>query len=213
MKEIEVTAKTVDEAIELALKELDASKEEVEIDVVSRGRSGILGIGGEPAKVKATRIVQPEDLVVISQKVIDSLLSAMNVSAIAHLRSSSGEDGIGPAFEIEGDDSGLLIGRRGETLQSLQFLVNFIVRRRTEEHVSIVIDVEGYRERRHKALSSLALRMADRVVNYGRPVTMDPMPPSERRIIHLTLSEHPQVTTESTGSGDNRRVTVHRREN
>ena len=212
MESIEVTAKTVEEAIELALKELDASKEEVEIDVVSRGRSGILGIGGEPAKVKASKLTEQQDVVVISQRVIESILTTLEVSASTHLKSTSASDGESTVFEIEGDDAGLLIGRRGETLQSLQFLVNLMVRRRLKEHASVIIDVEGYRERRNKALRSLALRMADRVVNYGRSVTLDPMTPGERRVIHLALSDHPRVATESFGDGSNRRVTINIRE-
>lgn len=212
MKEsIEVTAKTVEEAIELALKELDANREEVEIDVVSRGRSGILGIGGEPAKVKATRISKPEDEIVIAQQIIERLLTDMKVSATAHLKSRSGDDGNTPVFEIEGEDSGLLIGRRGETMQSLQFLVNFIARKHLKKHVSVVLDVEGYRERRNKALRSLAQRMAERVVNSGRSVSLDPMSPSERRVIHMALADHPSVATESVGSGEGRRVTVFKR--
>ncbi len=211
MESIEVTAKTVEEAIELALKELDANREEVEINVVSRGRSGILGIGGEPAKVRATRLSQPEDEIVISQQIIDRLLKDMKVSATSHLKSKAGDDGESPIFEIEGEDSGLLIGRRGETMQSMQFLVNFIARKRLQKHVSVVLDVEGYRERRYKALQLLAERMAERVVNTGRPATMDPMPPNERRVIHMALAEHPTVATESVGSGEGRRVTVFRR--
>ena len=205
---VEMKAKTVDEAIELALKELDARRDEVEIDVISHGRSGILGIGGEPAKVKVTRLAYSNDLIVVAQNVLDSLLSAMKVEATAHLKSSEGEDGTTPIFEILGDDSGLLIGRRGETLQALQYLINYIVRIRLKEHVSVVVDVEGYRARRKKALTSLALRMADRVVSSGHPFTLEPMSASDRRVIHIALAEHPQVTTESEGERDNRRVTV-----
>ncbi len=211
METIEVTAKTVDEAIEIALKELDARREEVEIDVVSRGRSGILGIGGELAKVRATRVASPQDDIVVAQSILDGLLSAMKVMAVVHLKSSEGEDGSGPVFEIEGDDSGLLIGRRGETLQSIQFLVNLMVRRRLKNQVFLVIDVEGYRERRHRALSSLALQTAERVARSGHPITLHPMPASERRVIHITLADHPQVTTESSGEGEGRKVTISRK--
>ena len=128
--------------------------------------------------------------------------------ATTHIRPPSEEDEDRTHFEIEGDDAGLLIGRRGETLQSFQFLVNFILRRRLKDYASIILDVEGYKERRNRTLKSLALRMADRAIRYRNSVTLDPMSPSERRIIHMALSNHTKVSTESIGSGSDRRVTI-----
>ena len=207
MEPIQVTAKTIEEAIELALKELDANREEVEIEIVSRGKTGILGIGGEPAKVKVARLLDPSETVLIAQEIINNILSKLKVMATTHIRPPSEEDEDRTHFEIEGDDAGLLIGRRGETLQSFQFLVNFILRRRLKDYASIILDVEGYKERRNRTLKSLALRMADRAIRYRNSVTLDPMSPSERRIIHMALSNHTKVSTESIGSGSDRRVT------
>ena len=208
MEAIEVKAKTIEEAIEIALKELDANREEVEIEIVSRGKTGILGIGVEPAKVKVARLLDPPEKVLIAQEIVNNILSKLKVLATSHIRPSSEEDGDRTHFEIEGDDAGLLIGRRGETLQSFQFLVNSMLRGRLQEYISIILDVEGYKERRNTTLKTLALRMADKAIHYRNSVTLDPMSPSERRIIHLALSNHNKVSTESIGEGSDRRVTI-----
>ena len=207
-RKIETTAKTAEEAIEIALLELDAGRDEVEIDVVSRGKSGILGIGGEPARVRVTLLDQPADVVRVATETLRNLISGMGVSAVVNLKEAEREDLGGPVFEIEGDDSGLLIGRRGETLRALQFVVKVIVGRRLESNVNLMVDVEGYQERRYKALANLAQSVAQRVVSSGRSITLEPMPANERRIIHITLAEHPEVETESTGVGDGRQVVV-----
>ena len=126
MQTIETTAKTTEEAIELALKELDVERAEVEIDVISKGKESFLGLRNEPARVRVTVLEQASDLVKISTEVIETLLSKMNASAVVNLLQAMKEDTGGPAFNIEGDDSGLLIGRRGETLKALQFIVRFM---------------------------------------------------------------------------------------
>ena len=208
MRTIETTAKTADEAVEIALKELDVDRAEVEIDVISRGKSGILGIRSEPARVRVTLLDQPADVVTVTSEVLDRLISALGVSAVASLRQAMKEDLGGPLFEIEGDDSGLLIGRRGETLRALQFIVKFIVSKRLETNANLMVDVEGYQERRYQALANLAESVAQRVVSSGRSITLEPMPPNERRAIHMALAEHPTVTTESTGEGERRQVMV-----
>jgi len=208
MSTIEMTAKTVEEAIEIALKELEADRGEVEIDVVSRGKSGILGIGGEPACVRVTLIDEPTDVIKATKEVLENIISKLGVSATTSLKRANQDDLDGPIFEIEGDDSGLLIGRRGETLKSLQFLVKFIVNKRLAARCNLMVDVEGYQERRYQTLMNLAQRVAQRVINSGRPTTLEPMPPDERRIVHLALSDHPNVTTESVGVGQDRQVVV-----
>ncbi len=208
MPTIEITAKTPEEAIEIALKELDAERGEVEIDVVSHGKAGILGIGSEPAKVKVTLVEQPADVVKETQEVLNSLISAMGVDVIVNLKQAHNEDLGGPMFEIEGEDSGLLIGRRGETLRSLQFLVKFIVSKRLQFRAALSIDVEGYQARRYNSLNNLARRVAQRVLSTGSPITLEPMPANERRIVHVTLAEHSGVTTESIGIGEERQVVI-----
>ena len=208
MSQIEMTARTVEEAIEVALKELDADRSDVEIDVVSRGKSGLLGIGAEPAKVRVTLLDSPSEIVTVTSEVIQSLLSLMDAEVVLTLKQMHNDDLDGPIFEIEGDDAGLLIGRKGETLKTLQFLVRYIVSQRLDDRVNLMIDVEGYQERRHQSLANMARRVARRVTDTGKPITLEPMPPNERRIVHLTLSDHPMVTTESTGMGSSRQVVI-----
>jgi len=209
MREIVITAKTVEEAIELGLRELDVDRAEAEIDVVSRGKDGILGIGSEPARVRVTRIDTPSDVVKTTSEVIDKIISLLGVDVVSTLTQVEREDLGGPVFEIEGDDAGLLIGRRGDTLKALQFLVKYLVSQKLDANVNILVDVEGYQDRRYQSLMSMARRVAQRVVaDSGRPITFEPMPPNERRIVHMALADHHRVTTESTGSGSSRQVVV-----
>ena len=144
----------------------------------------------------------------VTSEVIQSLLSLMDAEVVLTLKQMHNDDLDGPIFEIEGDDAGLLIGRKGETLKTLQFLVRFIVSQRLDDRVNLMIDVEGYQERRHQSLANMARRVAQRVTDTGKPITLEPMPPNERRIVHLTLSDHPRVTTESTGMGSSRQVVI-----
>jgi spoIIIJ-associated protein len=208
MQEIEISARTVEEAIELALKELDADRSDVEVDVVSRGKSGILGIGSEPAVVRVAVIESAPDSVTVASEVIESLIDLLDADVVLTLNQVHNEDLDGPIFEIEGDDAGLLIGRKGETLKTLQFLVRYIVSHKLDDRVNLMIDVEGYQQRRHQSLENMARRVARRVTDTGRSITLEPMPANERRIVHLALSDHPRVMTESTGFGDSRQVTV-----
>jgi spoIIIJ-associated protein len=208
MREIVITAKTVEEAIELGLRELDVDRAEAEIDVISRGKAGILGIGSEPARVRVTRIDTPSDVVKTTSEVIDNIISLLGVDVVSTLTQVEREDLGGPVFEIEGDDAGLLIGRRGETLKALQFLVKYLVSQKLDANVNILVDVEGYQDRRYQSLMSMARRVAQRVTDSGRPITLEPMPPNERRIVHIALADHHRVTTESTGSGSSRQVVV-----
>ena len=208
MKSIEMTAKTVEEAIEIALKELDADRVEVEIDVISRGKAGILGIGSELASVRVTKVDGTSDVLDSANEVIKNLLSHMDVDVVVNLKEADNEETGGPIFEIEGDDSGLLIGRKGETLRSLQFLTRFIVGRQTGERANISLDVEGYDERRKQSLANLANRVAQRVVKTGRSIELEPMSARERRLVHVALAENVEVYTESSGEGRDRRVVV-----
>lgn len=208
MKTVERTAPTSEEAIELALKELDVERAEVEIDVVSRGKSGILGIGGEPARVRVTVLENSDTVVTTSSEILENLISKMGVSAVLTLVNAESEDVGGPVFDIDGDDSGLLIGRRGDTLRAMQFIVGVIASQRLEKRVNLSIDVAGYQQRRYQSLTNMAQRVAKRVTESGQPITMEPMPPNERRAIHLALSDHVAVTTISVGAGESRQVVV-----
>lgn len=139
-------------------------------------------------------------------EILDYFLATMGVVADTYVRDELEEDSL--VFEIEGEDAGLLIGRRGETLQSLQFLVRMIVSRQLGRKAYVVIDVEDYRRRRADMLRRLARRTAGRVATSGRSTALDPMSPGERRIVHMSLASHPRVRTESEGEGNQRRVVV-----
>jgi len=208
VRTIETTAKTPEEAIEIALKELDVDRADVEVDVVSRGKSGILGIGGESARVRVSVLEQPPDVVTATTEILQKLISLMGVSATITLQQAEREDVGGPAFDIDGDDSGLLIGRRGETLRALQFVVSYLAGRRLDDRANLFIDVGGYQERRYESVTTLAQRVAQRVASSGQAITLEPMPPNERRVVHMALADYPGVSTISTGEREGRRVVV-----
>ena len=137
------------------------------------------------------------------------MLSLAGVRILSTLRSAHDPDSGGPIIDVTGEDSGLLIGRRGETLRALQFLVNLVVNNNlADERVRVILDIERYRERRHNSLSDMALRVADKVATSGRAISLEPMPAVERRVIHMALAENPRVSTESSGLGDSRKVTI-----
>lgn len=167
-----------------------------------------------PKTGSATQVAAPAktgDLTQTAKEVLEALLDHMGIAGRVELadqapQTEMGEDAV--ALNVAGDDLGLLIGRRGETLRDLQFLVRLIVSRRVQKWPNVVVDVEYYKARREKLLMDLARRMAEKVRLSGEPVTLEPMPPHERRIIHLTLRDYPGVFTESTGEGQGRKVMI-----
>ena len=143
----------------------------------------------------------------VASAAVGRILEAAGVNVSRTLRSANDPESGGPIIDLSGEDSGLLIGRRGQTLQALQFLVNLIVRRQFEG-VRVVLDVENYRQRRENQLKDMATKVAERVAQTNRSITLEPMPPADRRIIHTSLTDHPGVSTESTGEGEGRKVTI-----
>ena len=206
-----MTARTVEEATELALKELDVDRDEAEVEILSRGKSGFLGIGAELARVRVTKISAGEGGgrgAAVAVEAVSRILQAAKVNVSRTLRAANDPEVGGPIIDLTGEGSGLLIGRRGQTLQALQFLVNLIVRNQLGEGVRVVLDVERYRQRRENSLRDMATKVAARVVQTNRSVTLEPMTPADRRIVHTTLTDHAGVTTESAGVGENRKVTI-----
>lgn len=217
MEPLEISAKTVEEAIELALQELNVSRDNVRVDVISEGKAGILGLGAEEARIRV-HLLAPEpgpeqDAAEIAGEVLERLVELLDVDAVVVPQTEpmvDGEEQIPPSvgFSVQGDDLGILIGRHGQTLAALQYIVRLIVNHRMSIWTPIVVDVEGYKRRRAEALQALAARIAEQVRVKGVPFTLEPMPAYERRIIHLALADHPDVITESTGEGDARKVVV-----
>ena len=225
-----MSARTVEEAIELALKEIGVGRDEAEVEILSRGKAGFLGIGAEMARVRVTRLggapaapaapapaaagviadgdAGEQTAAALASAAVGRILEAAGVNVTRTLRSEHDPEAGGPVIDLSGEDSGLLIGRRGQTLQALQFLVTLIVRNKLGEDVRVVLDVENYRQRRESSLRDMAAKVASRVAQTQRSITLEPMPPADRRIIHTSLAQHPEVRTESAGEGENRKVTI-----
>lgn len=212
MESLEISAKTEEEAVEIALEKLGVAREEVEVVVVKKGKARFLGLGSEETTIRVTRRQSEatvQEAVTLAKDVLEKLLSLMKVSATVNEKETSSPEGeTRIALDITGDDLGILIGRRGQTLFSLQHLIYLIVSHQMQARVPIIIDVEGYRERRQEALTRLAIGIAESVAASGQSVDLEPMPPNERRIIHLALQDHSVVTTESVGEGEARKVTI-----
>jgi len=159
--------------------------------------------------VRGTALADGGGLVQAAKAIVDNFLTAMGVDAVSTISKPPDDSPNTQLIEITGDDSGLLIGRRGETLRSLQFMMNLLLNRKPDQvDGRVMLDVEQYRHRRTQVLRGLALRIADRVARSGRSFTLEPMNPSERRAIHVALADHPKVTTQSLGEGEDRKVTI-----
>jgi spoIIIJ-associated protein len=238
-RSVEGRGKTVDDAILDALTKLGASREAVDVEVLSEGSRGVWGIGAEDARVRAVlkaarpappqprkvarvavaeRVPEPEipagaSDAEVGRQVVATLVAKMGLRAEVEIAGPAGPaepDSEPPTIiDIRGDDLGILIGRRGETLRDLQFITRLIVSRKVGHWPNVVVDVDGYRQHREEALTQLARRMADKARQTGQPVPLEPMPPNERRIVHIALREDPEVTTESSGEGDARKVVIY----
>lgn len=198
---VEKTGKTVQEAVDMALEELQCDRDNVDIEVLEEGTKGIFGFGSKVAKVRVT--VKESN----SEKAREFLLSVfekMNVEA--EIIAQEDEDSI--LLKIKGDDIGIIIGRRGETLDSLQYLTSLVVNKSKEDYKRVVIDIENYRQKREETLVKLAYRLADRVVKYKKNITLEPMNPYERRVIHSSLQNHKYVETYSVGEEPNRKIVI-----
>lgn len=209
MEVIEITAGTVEQAIEKAEAQLGLSRDQFKVEVIREGRSGILGVGGREAVVRVTSTtLAEEDVVSRVTEVLDTLLGLMGAQGKVEVLS----DELPLALNIKGDDLGILIGRRGQTLVALEYVTKLIVVQRLKAWVPLTIDVGGYRKHRQDSLQKLALYLAEQVKSRRRAMPMEPMPADERRIIHLALADHPDVTTQSIGEGENRKVVILPRE-
>jgi spoIIIJ-associated protein len=223
MKSIEISARTVAEAIQLALAQLGKDRDEVAIEVLEPGSEEeealvrVTAVDDEEERVPATAAAEGDETDKTARRILEDLLEHMDIQAyVTAVRSTvpgqHGEPEETITLHVEGADEeamGLLIGRRGETLRSLQFMVNLLVSRNVQKWPQIVVDVGNYRQRRQESLEGLARRMAERVRQGGRPITLEPMGAYERRIVHLALRADPTVYTQSTGEGENRKVVIH----
>jgi spoIIIJ-associated protein len=201
MRSIEVESKTVDEAILSGLAQMGLSIGEVEIDILDQGNKGFLSIGSKPAKVRLTeKVCRPEGVVGF----VETLLEKMGIQADVEDVSNDEELRI----EISGKSVGAAIGRRGETLDAIQYLASLQANKTKGEYRRVVVDAENYRAAREQSLVRLADKMAARAIESGRKVPLEHMTPYERRVIHSALQDNPEVTTVSEGEGRFRHVVI-----
>jgi len=205
MEGIEITAATVEQAIEKAEAQLGLSRDQLGVEVIKEGRSGILGVGGREAVIRVSPMTPPEkDVLEVATEVLDTLLKLLGVIGEVEVLS----DEMPLALDIKGDDLGILIGRRGQTLAALEYITKLMVAGQLKAWLPLTVDVAGYKKRRRDSLQKLALYLAEQVKSRRHAITMEPMPADERRIVHLTLADNPDVTTHSIGEGDNRKVVI-----
>ncbi len=210
MRSIERSARTVEEAIAEALQELQVAREDVEVEILDEGSRAFLGlIGGKPARVRVTVRDKREEKAQAVAAFLQGILDRMGIAAkVEH----SWQDDDVLRLDIQGEELGLVIGRRGETLDALQYLVS-LAANKNGEWIRIILDAEGYRARREETLRNLALRLGERVKRTGRRAVLDPMNAMERRIIHLALQNDAGVETHSEGVAPYRRVIIAPRRN
>jgi spoIIIJ-associated protein len=205
MEGIEITAATVEQAIEKAEAQLGLSRDQFEVEVVKEGKSGILGVGGREAVIRVSTVTLPEKGAVKGvTEILDTLLGLLGVPGKVEVLS----DELPLALDIKGDDLGILIGRRGQTLASLEYITKLVVVGRLKAWLPLTVDVGGYKQHRRDSLQRLALYLAEQVKSRRLAITMEPMPAGERRIVHLALADDPDVTTQSIGEGENRKVVI-----
>lgn len=200
---IEVSAKNVDDAITEASIQLGTTSDNIEYEVLEKGSTGFLGIGSKNAVIKARKKFSLEANV---HNFLDSVFHAMNMEVEVLIKIDEEEHSID--VELKGDDMGILIGKRGQTLDSLQYLTNLAVNKNSENYYKVKIDTEDYRKRRKETLENLAKNIAYKVKRTKRPVSLEPMNPFERRIIHSALQNDRYVTTHSEGDEPYRHVVV-----
>ena len=203
MDYIEVSAKTVDDAITEGLVKLGTTSDKVEAEIIDKGSAGFLGIGSKPAVVKIWKKFSIDQFV---KEFLGDVFRAMNMEVEIIVTKSEDEKNID--VELKGDEMGVLIGKRGQTLDSLQYLTNLAVGKQVNEFVKVKIDTENYRKRRRDTLENLAKNIAYKVKRTKRPVSLEPMNPYERRVIHSTLQSDKYVSTHSEGEEPYRYVVV-----
>lgn len=206
MEYIEISAKTINEAITEACRKLSVTSDRLLYEVVDEGSNGFLGIGSKPAIIKAA--VKDEEISIEdkAQKFLNDVFAAMNMTVVVNVTYNESEREMD--IDLSGDDMGILIGKRGQTLDSLQYLVSLVVNKEVENYIRVKIDTENYRERRKETLENLAKNIAYKVKRTRRSVSLEPMNPYERRIIHSALQNDKYVTTYSEGEEPFRKVVV-----
>ena len=199
----EFSAKTLDDAIMEAKIKLEATSENLDYDVIDKGSSGFLGIGSRPAKIRARRTLNAREK---AEEFLSRVFEAMQIQVNVDITENPDEKIMN--IDLSGEDMGVLIGKRGQTLDSVQYLTSLVVNKNTEEYVRVKVDTENYRQRRKDTLENLAKNIASKVRRSGKTVTLEHMNPYERRVIHSALQNDRYVETHSEGQEPFRRVVV-----
>lgn len=203
---IEVSAKTVNEAITEACRKFGVTSDRLDYQVIEEGSSGFLGIGAKPAVIKAAVKIEEVSAEDAAKNFLNDVFEAMNMEVVVDVNYNEEEKSMD--IELSGEEMGVLIGKRGQTLDSLQYLVSLVVNKEMEEYIRVKVDTENYRQRRKETLENLAKNIAYKVKKTRRPVSLEPMNPYERRIIHSTLQNDRYISTHSEGDEPFRRVVV-----
>lgn len=201
MRSVTVTGKTIEEAMKDALNQIGTVQENVDIEVIEEPKKGFLGFGGKPARIKVTKKL---DIMEQTSTFLQEVISNMGVEARIEGRSEERD----LYFTLSGEKIAILIGKRGQTLNSLQYLTNLAANRFSDRFVRVVLDAENYRERREETLKKLADRLADKAMVTKRDIQLEPMPSLERKVIHLYLKDKKGITTHSDGNDPHRRVVI-----
>lgn len=202
MKQVTASGQTMDDAIESALQQLNATRDQVEIDIIDEGKKGMFGIFG--AKRSIVKVTIKQDPVEQAEKYLAEILQAFSDDLSINVTREDNN----LTFNLSGEKIAMVIGKRGQTLNAIQHLVQVMFNRQSSEFYRIVVDAEGYRSRRAETLKQLANRLADKAIKIRKNVTLEPMPSYERKIIHSVLQDNPRVETHSDGSDPNRFVII-----
>ena len=203
----EFTGKTVEDAVMEAAIKLETTSDRMEYEVLEKGSNGFLGIGSKPARIRARKVMETAER---AEKFLMDVLEAMDLKATVSMEENKEERTLD--IDLAGDDMGVLIGKRGQTLDSLQYLVSLVVNKGEDDYIRVKVDTENYRQRRKDTLENLAKNIASKVRRTGKPVTLEPMNPYERRVIHSALQNDRYVETHSEGEEPFRKVVVSRKE-
>lgn len=206
MEYIEVSAKTVSDAITEACQKLSVTSDMLDYEVIEEGSAGFLGIGSKPAVIKAGVKVTELSVEDTAKTFLRDVFEAMKLEVVVNIKYDEAERNMD--IDLSGDDMGVLIGKRGQTLDSLQYLVSLVVNKDAENYIRVKVDTENYRERRKETLENLAKNIAYKVKRTKKSVSLEPMNPYERRIIHFALQNDKYVSTHSEGEEPFRRVIV-----
>ena len=201
MKEVTAVGQTVNAAVESALAQLKTTKNQVEIIVVDEGKKGFLGFGARSAKVLVKRKIDPAESV---KNFLQEVCEKMGVQVDIHIR----QNGRNIAYELSGEKIALLIGKRGQTLNSIQYLAQLVINKESREYYKVILDAEGYRERRKQSLIQLAERIAHKAIKMGKEIPLEPMPSNERKTIHSALVHFKGVKTYSSGEDTKRHIII-----